>query len=89
MGKNWLKKGLFCLAFLVLLGGCSATDEKGSSLDVKSSENGQPMTLMVYMVGSDLEAATAAATKDMQEMEASGVDLSKVKLLVYAGGSPK
>ena len=47
------------------------------------------MTLMIYMVGSDLEAATAAATNDMKEMEESGIDLSKVKLLVYTGGSPK
>ena len=53
------------------------------------NDKGQSMTLMVYMIGSDLEAATAAATKDMQEMEASGIDLSKVNLLIYTGGSPK
>ena len=47
------------------------------------------MTLMGYMIGSDLEAATAAATNDMNEMLASGAALSKVKVLVYTGGSPK
>lgn len=56
---------------------------------VESSESAKPITLMVYMVGSDLEAATAAATNDLKEMEESGVNLSKVKLLVYTGGSPK
>ena len=56
---------------------------------ILKSDQGPSVTLMVYMVGSDLEASTAAATNDMNEMLASGVDLSKVKVLVYTGGSPK
>ena len=85
----WLKTGIFCLVFIVLLSGCSAGSQGAANENPKAVQDGKPMTLMVYMVGSDLEAATAAATKDMQEMEASGVDLSKVNLLVYAGGSSK
>ena len=85
----WIKTGIFCLICTLLLVGCSSGSNNINNGDTKASEDGQPMTLMVYMVGSDLEAATAAATKDMQEMEASGVDLSKVNLLVYTGGSPK
>ncbi len=46
-------------------------------------------TLMVYMTGSDLEAGSAAATKDLQEMAESGVDLSAANVVVYTGGSPK
>ena len=57
--------------------------------EIIKSGQGPSMTLMVYMIGSDLEAATAAATNDMNEMLASGADLSKVKVLVYTGGSPK
>ena len=44
-------------------------------------------TLMIYMTGSDLESGSAAATSDLEEMKASGVDLEQVTLLVYAGGA--
>ncbi len=44
-------------------------------------------SVFVYMVGSDLEASYGYATRDMQEMMDSGIDLSKANLLVYAGGS--
>lgn len=46
----------------------------------------QTVTMMVYMIGSDLESKGGAATNDMEEMASSGVDLSKVNLLVYTGG---
>ena len=44
-------------------------------------------TLMVYMVGSDLESGHGCATKDIQEMLDSGLDFSKVNLVIYTGGS--
>ena len=46
-------------------------------------------TIMVYMTGSDLESSSAAATKDMQEMAESGIDLTGTNVVVYTGGSPK
>lgn len=46
------------------------------------------LTLMVYMVGSDLEAKTGAATGDLEEIAASGVDLQRCNVVIYAGGSP-
>ena len=46
-------------------------------------------TLMVYMVGSNLESQNAAATDDLQEMLASKVDFSQVNLVVYAGGTKR
>ena len=44
-------------------------------------------SIFVYMVGSDLEASYGYATRDMEEMENSGIDFSNTNLLVYAGGS--
>ena len=44
-------------------------------------------TVMIYMIGSDLESGSAAATNDLKEMEESGVDPEQVTLLVYAGGA--
>ena len=47
------------------------------------------VTVMVYMTGSDLESGSMAATADLEEMAQSGVDLSRVNLLVYTGGAQK
>ena len=44
-------------------------------------------SIFVYMVGSDLEASYGYATRDMQEMEDSGIDFSANNLVIYAGGS--
>ncbi len=44
-------------------------------------------TIMIYMIGSDLESTGAAATSDLMEIEASGIDFSKNNVLVYTGGS--
>ena len=44
-------------------------------------------TVMVYMVGSDLEADAQCASRDMREIAASGVDLSRVNVVFGLGGS--
>lgn len=46
-------------------------------------------TLLIYMVGSDLESRSGAGTDDLREIEESGIDLKKANVLVYAGGSQK
>ena len=43
-------------------------------------------TVMVYMIGSNLESTNASATSDLQEMADSGIDLTKTNVVVYAGG---
>lgn len=71
--KKWL---LGFLLAVLMLSGCGAPDVP------------EKTTVMVYMIGSDLEAQAGAGTRDLQEMEQSGVDLERVNVLVYAGGSP-
>ncbi|MDO4796981.1 MAG: clostripain-related cysteine peptidase [Coriobacteriales bacterium] len=44
-------------------------------------------TVMVYLVGSDLEANSGRASRDLQEMLSSGVDASRVNVVVFTGGS--
>lgn len=46
-------------------------------------------TIMVYMIGSDLESQYAAASSDIEEMKASGLDFDKVNVLIYTGGAKK
>ena len=43
-------------------------------------------TVMVYVVGSNLESRNGAATNDLIEMTNAGLDHDKTNLVVYAGG---
>lgn len=46
-------------------------------------------TIMIYMVGSDLESKAGAASTDIQEIIGANVNLEDVNVVVYAGGSKK
>lgn len=59
--------------------------EKEESSQGKTVKN----TLLIYMVGSDLEARSGAGTEDLTELEASGIDLENANVLIYTGGSPR
>ena len=57
-------------------------------VDYDSLENiGTVQTIMIYMVGSDLESSYGNASLDMDEMEAAGVDTAHNNVIVYAGGA--
>lgn len=56
-------------------------NESSNSVATKSK------TVMVYMVGSDLESQAGAASFDIVEMMESGVDTTKNKVLIYTGGT--
>ncbi len=46
-------------------------------------------TVMIYMIGSDLESKYLAGTKDINEMIDSSIDYSDVNIVLYTGGSKK
>ncbi len=50
---------------------------------------GQDRTIMVYMVGSDLESESAAGSLDITEMKEANFDPEHTKVLVYTGGTKK
>lgn len=50
-------------------------------------KNNITKTIMIYIVGSDLESMSGAASSDIIEMMDSGVDLSKTNVLIYTGGT--
>lgn len=56
-----------------------------SILNVKE----QSRTIMVYMIGSDLESETAAASLDITEMKDAVFDTKHTRVLVYTGGAKK
>ena len=49
----------------------------------------KPWTVMIYMIGSNLESALGAGSADMAEMENAGLDFSRVNLVLYTGGSTR
>lgn len=46
-------------------------------------------TIMIYMIGSNLESEHASASTDIKEMLSSNVNLKDVNILIYTGGSKK
>ena len=65
-------------------GGRNRTAASWSSL---KPEKRKKMTLMVYMVGSNLESLGGAASDDIMEMIDSGFVSKDVNLIVYCGGA--
>ena len=47
----------------------------------------KPLTVMIYLCGSNLESGYGSATRDLQEMMAAGIDSDALNVLVMAGGT--
>lgn len=63
-------------------------DEKLQGLPSRApGDGGKDYTVMIYMVGSNLESTYGSATSDMNEILRSGLDTGRVNVLVYTGGS--
>ena len=60
-----------------------------SAEDDITGKSAAALTLMLYLCGSDLESKTGAATKDLDEIMASGVNTDLVNVVVMAGGTTK
>ncbi len=73
-----MKRWIICILALLLVTAAACSKEAEP----------ETTTLLIYMVGSDLEAKAGAASKDLEEIAASGVDLTCNNVLVYAGGTP-
>lgn len=73
------------------LGRAQTADELGDPTLHQAAGGGtQPRrayTVMVYMVGSNLESRLGAATDDLDEMVASGVDFGRANVVVCTGGA--
>ncbi len=84
MKKLWKRVGAGLLTVFLLAGTAAAA--------VKPLAEEKPegkTTLMIYMIGSDLESKMGAATEDMKEMAESGVDMTAADIVICAGGTSK
>ncbi len=64
-------------------------DNPTESAESLSEVADETVTLMVYMVGSNLESDDGAASADMIEILTSGVDTSRCNVLIFTGGSTR
>lgn len=83
---------LLCAIMVLSLTGCKDTKSyKENVQETKENtiqmEEGTNYTVMIYMVGSNLESEGGAASLDILEMVKSGIDLKKNNVLIYTGGS--
>ncbi|MBR3236754.1 zinc-ribbon domain-containing protein [Candidatus Saccharibacteria bacterium] len=61
----------------------------GVAVAVMLNTKAKDRTIMVYMIGSNLESEGAAASLDINEMKGSSFDGEHTKILLYTGGSEK
>ena len=83
------KKHLILAICLILLG--LSFIITGLSMKPKSIfySNKGKRTIMIYMIGSDLESKYLAATKDLDEMLDSSINYNDINIVIYTGGSKK
>ena len=62
---------------------------EGSGENTPKVSQKKDYTVMVYIVGSNLESRYGSATNDIAEMRQAGLDYDKTNLLVYTGGSKR
>ncbi len=68
----------------------NASESTSQSQDKPTSNpNMDAETIMVYMVGSDLESEYGNATLDLEEMMAADADTEHNNIVVYTGGASK
>lgn len=58
-------------------------------IDSKETGKTYSQTIMIYMIGSDLESESASASLDLVEMMESKTDTTENNVLVYTGGAKK
>lgn len=82
--RKYNKTLIFSLIFLFIIGVGITTTVMFNKKDTKKIR-----TVMIYMIGSDLESRYVAATKDIEEIIKSKVNYDKVNILLYTGGAKK
>ena len=88
--KGWQKGiiiGLLALVLLLLIIlGVTTLSGGGSSVFSKNKKY-DSRTIMIYLVGSNLESEVFSATADMSQVDPTQIDLSNTNILIYTGGT--
>ena len=73
--------------FAVLTNGRNSNNNNIITTPVVENARTGTRTIMIYLVGSDLESQSGAATLDIEEMLAANINFNDVNVVIYAGGS--
>jgi len=73
--------------FAVLTNGRNGNKNNIITTPIAENARTGTRTIMIYLVGSDLESQSRAATLDVQEMIDANIRFSDVNVVIYAGGS--
>ena len=86
--KNYLPE-IIIIVLLVAIIGLSAYLLLGSKKEIIPLNEGDinSRTIMIYMVGSNLETEYEIATSDLKLIKPSDVDLDNVNVILYTGGT--
>lgn len=81
--RKYKKTLIFSILFLIIIAGITTT------IMFSKKDTYKIRTVMIYMIGSDLESRYVAATKDIDEIVKSKINYDKVNVLLYTGGAKK
>ncbi len=87
MRKRILCAVLALLLCIPVLAACGKEKPSDEGAPGKGDETAFDATLMVYVVGSDLESNSGSASADILEMLNSGCDFTRKNILVMTGGA--
>ncbi len=73
------------LLLLVILAIFGFNSKDGSIFTKKSNYNSR--TIMIYMVGTNLEYDVRASSSDMAQVDPNTIDLTNTNILIYTGGT--
>ena len=79
--------GLLSFVVVLMLVLVFTTGEGGPVSIFGGKDKYNSRTIMIYMVGSNLEYKVSAATGDMREVDPSTIDLTNTNILIYTGGT--
>ena len=71
---------ILCALITIYLPACTEAEAADYSAPEKT-------TVMVYMIGSDLESKSGACSADLTEIRESGIDLEQNEVVIYTGGT--
>ena len=78
---------LLSFVIILLIIATMITFKKSNKLHERSGDGSR--TVMIYMVGSNLESDSKIATSEIEAINPEKVDLDKVNILLYTGGTKK
>lgn len=81
--------GLLSLVLILMIALVVSTfvgRSRGSSLFSKN-KNYNSRTVMIYLVGSNLESQVFSATADMAQLDPNQIDFNNTNILIYTGGT--